>query len=401
MYAASVNANRKTLSLSGIAALKIILFSLYNITYVLFIRGHMKQSVNLILMICFVGLNAADYFFRTNWTIRKSSLFTREFMLVFTASLVITVISLFIEIRNHNVQSYFFTGVLHIILPALCVFFWINTTNETLFDIYFYIFVFRFIFQILIIGSGSFSFENIRSISWFDSKSSVFESSGAHDLLFLTFYFKYKKKNISAFICTILCMISLKRLSFILAPLCLFFFDKISDKPVPKWLLTATKLFFIISPFLYLLLLNDSVDAFFVTRFGIGINKFTTGRIQLVRIFAENRDLLNGFDSSTAYLMKNGYASTNMHCDVVKIFLETTILSLIVLVNNFFEIVKKDTRLYLLMLYAFAVMTTSHFLDYISGWIILHMIVAVVLYEKNKERVSRGNSGMTEPLFIV
>ena len=364
------------LRITRIELLKVGVFFLYNISYVLYVRGYIPQSINLFLIVLFIGLNMLDFLVKNEWKLRKHTFFKRELWLVLWACIVIAAISLIIQLRNHNLQSYMFTGILHI------VFFWIHSTSKEVRDVYFTIFVIRFLFHFILIGAGGFNVNNILAISWFDSKSSVFESSNAHDLLFLVLYYKYRNKKAMSIICMILCMLSFKRLSFILAPLCIIFYDKITDKPVPKSLLLGTKVFFTMSPFIYFTLMSDALNIYFVSQFGITVNQFMTGRLTLVKTVLNQPKILNGYDSTTDFFMHNGFLSWNMHCDVMKLYLETTIVSLIVVVNNFFEIVKKDFRLYLMMVYAFIVLVTSHFLDYISGWIIIYMIVAVVYFDK-------------------
>ena len=375
---------KKTRIPKGIELLKLLLFFFYNFSYVLFKEGYIPQSINLVLLVVFIGICVLQYLHVNHWKWYIHDFFSHEIYLILFTCFVIAVISLGIQIKNGNICGYMFSGILHIVLPIMAVFFWIHTVKEEHRDLYFEVFVLRFIFHFLLIGSGNFSLSNILAISWFDSKSSVFESSNAHDLLFLVFYYKYRKKNLIAFVCMVLCMLSLKRLSFILAPLVFIFFKRLPDKPVSKWLLRATKVLFICSPFFYLFLMSDSVDHYFIQHFNISLNQFMTGRLSLAKIIISRPEILNGYDSTTYYLMHNGFVSTNMHCDVLKMYLEVSIVSLIVLINNIFEIVKKDFRLYLIMMYTGIVLISSHFLDYISGWIIIYMIVACVYYDKVK-----------------
>lgn len=370
----------------GIEATKIVLFFMYNFAYVLFKQGYIPQSINLILLVIFIGICAFQYFSKNNWKYHYRGFFTHELYLLLFACLVIAVISLAIQIEHGQIRGYMFSGVLHIVLPIVAVFFWIHTVRDEYRDIYFDVFLLRFVFHFILIGAGNFSISNILAISWADSKSSVFESSNAHDLLFLVFYYKYRKNNALAFVSMILCMLSLKRISFILAPLIFVFFERIPSKPVPKFILTVFKVLFFLSPYIYLFLMSDTTNAFFVQHFHMSLNQFMTGRLTLAQIMVNRPEILNGYDSTTYYLMHNGFVSTNMHCDVLKVYLETSIVCLVVLVNNLFEIVKKDIRLFIIMLYTCIVLVSSHFLDYISGWIIIYMIVACVYAEAEMKK---------------
>ena len=90
---------------------------------------------------------------------------------------------------------------------------------------------------------------------------------------------------------------------------------------------------------------------------------------------------------SEIYNMSGNVTQFNMHCDLLRIYIETSIVGLAIFVNNYFNITKSNIFKYILMLAYFFIMFSSHAITSFYTWILIYMFMAMF---SNKEKVKDG-----------
>lgn len=361
--------------------LNTITFIGYNLIYTFYMLGILPRSLNLLSLLLFSAVVLVS-------TIQKRSFkFFKEFVLVLIPITFMVLITLAKQIYYFDYNLGQTVGILYVILPIVDAFCIINVTSrEDLMD-YIYIIFFRMILLFVLQNLANFNIQTIMSINWFDSDSSVFESSMAHDFLFITIIFKYLKKQKWAILSTVLCILCFKRLSFILCIFVLFFYDYIpSTKACNVKLLWLSKIFFIIAPLILIYLVSDDGQALFYQIFNMDLNVFTTGRVYYINLVKDNLPYINGYGATNNYLAnlyKDQYVQ-DIHCDLLRLTWECSIVSVILYTNNMFEIIKKHYVLYFMMMYCFVEMFVSHFIEGMSIWLIFYLFIYMVNYDFSK-----------------
>jgi len=319
------------------------------------------------------------------WRIKKISFFI----------IIVILISMARQVFYNDINISLLTGILYVALPILDVFFIVNTSSEEEIKRYLYIIFYRMILLFILTNISNLSLSNILMINWGDSQSSMFESSMAHDFMFMVVVFKYLKKNKLSFISMIFCILCFKRFAFLCAVVFYFFYNFIFKKEeVSKRLITVVKIIFILIPFITLFVVSDTGQEIFYNLFGIPLNQFTTGRTFYINLVLKNMNYYNGY-GSTHYYLSNIYGDTyvtSIHCDLLRIYLECGILAVIICVNNWFSIIKKKRVLFYLMVYAFIEMFVSHFLEGMGIWMILYLFIYLVLYGKGEKSNETTNN---------
>lgn len=366
---------------------KLLLFVLYNFAYVLYMIGIIPRIVNLALLLVFIISCLYKYIIERNKILfTEKDLFKTEFFSALKIVGFFLLVSIIIQIYHHDYQRYLFNEILYNLIPPVIAFFWINTTEKKDCFPYFVVFFLRTIFYFILKNKNNFSLDNIMMISWNDSKSSVFEIVLAHDFLFLEIIFLYFKKEKFAIISLIFCLLSFKRLSFILAIIILILYyvlrkkENILNNSVNKLLLIITLLFFCIVPFFIQWLISDNGISFFYSK-GIDLNKFTTGRTNIVRYVINNIKYFNGYGSSD-YFMEHSFGVYallgSMHCDTLKLYYEVTEIGVIIYFFEMLKIARKHYLIFFMLFYLFLEVTVSHFLDQLSVWNMFFMFAAYV-----------------------
>ena len=289
----------------------------------------------------------------------------REFKLGMGYVLVFFIISIVIQIYNMDFQSYLYSGLLRISLPIL---------NAFKID-------------------KDFNFAGLLSISWSESSSSM-ESSMAHDFIVMEVYFLSRKDNKKAFVSMLLCMLSMKRLSFILAPILFVLAKKLPEinKPVKKSLLRSLKIVAILSPFFMFALYSKASQNFFQNVFNMDLNLKMGGRIAIYDTVVNNIPYFNGYGSINAFLSKFVYSvfgtywNATLHNDFIRIYYETTIVGVVVLANNLVELSKKNYWNFIIVAYLIFVGITSHILNYFSVWVTFYMIIMCTQKESDENK---------------
>jgi len=372
---------------------------MYNLTYVLYMTGFMSRSINFTLLFVFILVCMIEYMLKNDWVLgRQGDLFWPEFRKAMVIVFAFFLISISIQIWHGDVQLYLYTELLYNIIPPLLAFFWINTSYVTERYTYFIIFLLRYTSYFFIADFHNLSLSNIFMISWDDSKSSVFETPYAHDLFFMEIIFLYFGKKKLAFFSMLLCMLYFKRISFILSIVVYVvyillinrkYFGKMFNKwqPVKKFIRYAVFIAMCIMPFFINWVVSDAGILFFRKRFDLNLNEFTTGRIGVIKYTIANIGHFNGYGSSDHFLTTSRlevYRKLgSMHCDILKLYLETTIVGVVVYIYEMVEIAKKNWLIFIMLMYIFIELIASHFLDCIGLFNMFFMFAAMVYAEKH------------------
>lgn len=388
--------------------IKLLLFFMYNLTYVLYMSGYIGRSINLILLFAFIMLCIIEYMLKNDWVLgEKGDFFWPEFRKAMFIVIAFIVISTIIQLFHGDIKGYLYTELLFNIIPPVLAFFWINTTYSYERYTYFVLIFLRNFGYFLIANISNFTINNILRISLNDSGSSIFEIPYAHDFLFSEIIFLYFGKRKMAFLSMILCMLCFKRISFVLSIaifvsyilitntglLKKFFINWISVK---RGIRNIILICMCISPFIIKWIVSDAGMNFFQTKLDLNLNKFTSGRVGIINHITANIGSFNGYGSSDYFLTTNKIADFrkigSMHCDILKLYFETTLLGVFIYVYEMLEIAKKNWIIFLMLMYIFMELICSHFLDALGVWNMFFMFTAMVYAERQNEQQLRINA---------
>lgn len=382
--------------------LKLLVFFLYNVSYVIYMLGYLGRAINLVLLFLYIFLCFIEYYKKNDGIFfAKKDLFRNEFLYAMLSIIVLIGISIIIQVYNKEFNICVFDKIIYNIIPPVLAFFWINTTYSEERYTYFLILLLRNVVYFFAVNFSKLTIDNLLAISWSDSSSSVFETLYAHDFFFLEIIFFFLGKTWLGIISMILCILNFKRISFILSlvVLCLYLFVKRSDKLKACFLqvknINSKVCFFImivicIMPMVLQWLISDAGITFFANNFNIDLNLFTTGRIEIITYTLDNMEYFNGYGSIDHFIKNcpNTYYNTlgSMHCDILELYLETTIVGVVFFFGNMLRIAKKNLVVFGLMMYIFMELIASHFMYSLSVWIMFFMFAAMVYtQQQNRE----------------
>ena len=376
----------------------IFLFALYNFAYVLY-------RVNTINRLLYMGVLGLFFLFEIYVIIDKGHIreriFNKQFRETMLVALLFLIISLCIQFFHGNFQIYLVEELLYFIVPCLVAFVSINFNKAKDIKLYFYIILIKLVLYFILRFWGTFSLAAILSISLSDSNSSIYEIVIAHDFLFLMIVFMYFddfKASVISFVC---CILAFKRLPFLLAIIIMgiYVLGKFVGgiqlgsviKKMINWLNGKFSRYIIFTMFLMMLLLptimgwiySDSGVAWFYDIFSLDLNKVTSGRVNIVN-YALNNFSPNGLGSITNFFETNPVEIyrrvANMHCDVIRLKIEVTIIGYAIYSFVLFRIFKESRLTTLLLLYLVGEMVLSHMADNLNIWLMMYLFTAYLNY---------------------
>ncbi|GHU61329.1 hypothetical protein FACS189418_0810 [Clostridia bacterium] len=384
---------------------RLVCFAAYNFAYILYMLSYISQNIYLFLLFVFCCLNATIYFLSYLNQIGKT-LGKRTLKLSLSYVVTFLVISLGMQIFNGDFSSYLWVGLFRITLPIVSAFFWINTVKESEQKYFFDLLLLRFILHFLWSNLEHMNWQTLLSMSWSNSYSD-FESSLAHDFFILECYFLWKKERKRSFISMIFCMLSMKRLSFVLAPL-LFVFDLLpvyfprfckrikffqqesKKRKVSSLWANLLKIVVIVSPLFMVALYSPAGQDLFYSLFKKDLNVFMSGRVSIYYTLVEAIPYYNGYGSVNHFLSSyvasvfGTYWNAVLHNDYIRIYLETGILGVIAITHSLVELSRKEYWIFVMMVYLMVVAITSHIFNYFSVWVTFYMIVFQLNTEREK-----------------
>ncbi len=318
----------------------------------------------------------------------KSGVFKKEAKLYLLAIGTLAIITVFYQIKN-GFNSFVISEFMYLLLPLLFVILivsvdYINITR--ILDNCFYVVVIVF----LLGNIGMLNPSSIMSIS-FSGSSSPFENGSSMLFVLFELYYltRYGKRNGKSLICLILTVLTLKRISVIMAVLFFIFAPMIKDKKIPRWVFGLTIVFFCAMPFLLEFFYSNSFASFFLARFGIDFNDFTMDRFTRTAYVLGNVDQIKYGYGSVTYFLTNNYgkgdvANRSLHSDLLRIYLECSFVGIFVYNICYFLSVKKDSISFLLLFTIFLQMIFNHPIGAgtVGNWIIIYLMIVYFNYRK-------------------
>lgn len=290
--------------------------------------------------------------------------------------------SLFLQVLAHSFSFQTIKDSLYILSPILYVYLIVESEEEGNFDFYFNVEFFAATLTFLLRALPILTPSNILSISFLNSYS-PFEGIGNADGFFvLFFYYAINKKKSMKWISFILLFLSFKRLHVVFAVMLIIlqpFFEKNKDKKVNSLIFYLTIAFFLVSPSVLSLICNNNFENWFYNEFGMKLDAFTMGRVTTLNYVIDSNRTNLGLGSISDFLAKarmiNPYLADDLHNDIMRIYLEGTVVSLWLMVVNYFSLTKRNLYNYLMVLFAFLVMFSSHILTTCIFWIFAFLFI--------------------------
>lgn len=281
---------------------------------------------------------------------------------------------------------------LYIFCPILYVYLLVNSEKDNDYSFYFKSELIVASIVFIIRAIPLFSTGNIMSIS-FSNSYSPFEGVGNADIFLIMFlYFYLRKEKRLAAISIILLFLSFKRIHLtfaIIFPIIDYLLKKKGITKVNNIVYIITILFFLLSPVIIGILVNDNFSNWFYAKTSMSLNDFTMGRLYTINFISDYQYTNLGLGTISDLLQKlrlsNPWLADDLHCDLMRIFLEGTFISLILLVCNYFKITKKNIYNFLLMVFIFVTMFSSHLLTTFIFWI----FALLFIFENNNKEEYR------------
>lgn len=359
-----------------------------------FYMGHVFVSRNLYLatLLLYISFSFLEILYK-----RKTRyFFVKQSLMALSIVVVFFLISIIIQAKNGVFASYLYVELLYFVIPPLLAFLFVNTLKNIDFQILLVIIFMKMVVYFLLKFGGDISLNNILQINFFDSKSSAFEVVIAHDFFILSLIFLYFKSLRLALLSFFFCFLSFKRLPYLLSLIILVLylvqkynlilitqrfgkrFRVFIEQEASNYFVAVVVGGMLFAYFAMNWLYSDSGILWFYDTFGEELNKFATGRPDIVRYVMEHC-MFNGLGSSTAFMkgLPGAFGILgSMHCDVLRLPYEITVYGFAFYIFTVSKIFKVNNFTMLLLCYFFLEMIISHFADNLNAWIVIYLLVA-------------------------
>lgn len=315
--------------------------------------------------------------------------FVKELKNINIVIFIFTFISLISILINQNYTTETIKEIFYLWIPGIYAFLLLNKLSIKDMDKYFTTLLICFIFGYYLEIYDKLSISNFMDISYADSYS-PFESayvSGAFTSIFL--YFLYRNSKLRSTISFIFVMLSFKRLSIlfcIVISILYYVFDM--KKNVCKKNIIIIKIIFIILPIIIYFYLRPQNIYYINTLFNIDLDKILMGRARIFNEVLESGFISYGYGSTTDLVLKIFPEDGHLHLDLVKIFMEMTVVGLIIFVNNIWNVAGRNRYAILIMMYEFLNLLTSHSLRGVFSWTITYLIIGIILKQSYRREIN-------------
>lgn len=319
----------------------------------------------------------------------KKLKFAKEFKSILFSTIILYTISITLQAFNGEFKFYSIEEVYYLLMPLIFVFLLYGYEKPEKIDNYVNIIYICCIISFITRYYDIFSIENLMKISFNDS-ASPFEGDLAQFFFMLVVYYIYKGYKVRTIVCIALNILSMKRLNLVYMFVFLIIFKFIpKNKKVDNKILFITKLFFILAPFLIYIMCTDDFASWFLLKFDISFDKFTMSRFSIINTVIDENLINYGLGTVTDFLeIRNVPGQTNMHNDILKIYMECTLLGTIVFTNQYFKICSNNYMSYVIMLFAFLELLVAHFLG--PGSILFWICAYILIFYFNSEQYSNS-----------
>lgn len=316
----------------------------------------------------------------------KNGVFQNESKLYLIAIGTLAIITIVYQIFN-GFRSFVIAEFCYLLIPLIFVILVVSVdyTNITrILDTSFYVLLIAFI-----VGNiGVLNPSTITSIN-FSESFSPFENGSSMIFVFFELYFliRYGRRNGKSLVCLILTILTLKRISVIMAIFFFIFVPMLKDKKVPRWVFVLTIVVFCTTPFLLEIFYSSTFASYFFASFGLDFNDFTMDRFtRTAYVLGHLGQIKYGYGSVT-YFLTNNYGKTevanrSLHSDLLRIYLECSFIGVFIYNICYFLSVKKNIISFLLMVTIFLQMVFNHPLGAgtVGNWIIIYLMIVYFNY---------------------
>lgn len=346
------------------------------------------------ILIPVLALPVIWYLYRTRTRFLKTN-FARPFFHMIGLCVFLSAISIVLMMAKNVWNLAFVKEILFMILPMLMAWTLLAFSNKHdcnfIIDCFFYFttatFFIRYGLTLSLSGIGSVSFRD---------SFSPYESELVDIFLPLSFYYMFGNKRLfKAIISILLCWLSMKRIHelFLLLYIVLFiitflfpsFRKHLYYGRLPKFLEIIFIVFVCAFPILLVSALStDVLNTFMIQNFGISFNAFMLGRESMYRAILSNADGIAGLGSTRAISVIL-FGGNDMHSDILRLYLETTLVGLVAYVLMFFSLMKRKWILVLYLGFVLAVMLVSPIITSTIGFTCIY----VILFALDKRTMNR------------
>ena len=310
--------------------------------------------------------------------------------------IILVFISLIFQLINFQFQVEVLKQAFYLILPVIYAYILFSCGKENA-DFYFNTLFICSLVTFLILSKDNLNLASIFSISFADSYS-PFEKIGMADIFLLLFcWYIYRNKKIFAIISALVCVLVFKRFHLIFMVI-YFILSKIRNTNKNQMINKIFRRLCYFLPFIAIFVYSDYVSNLFYFLFNIDLNSFTMGRFNMINYILDsiqNGTYINLGLGTTGKIISDftdGYLS-NMHCDVLRITIETTYLGYFLLVKSHFKIIEKKYFSTLIMLFMFITMFLSYILTMFISWLIFYMFIFSE-EDRKDERIDNNSNPM-------
>lgn len=274
--------------------------------------------------------------------------------------------------------------ILSIVLPATVAVAVAQCSIPRLLDAYAYVLLGKYALYFVLAFGTELSLGSLTAVSWAGS-SSPFESSFAHDLLIIEAYFIVRASRM-AWPAAILTMLSMKRASFLAAPLLLLTGrywrnDRVRPRRGYLYALWAIG---VASPLLVIWAYRPNVARGLESVLGIELDEFTSGRQTIFDIATQSIGEAHGLgwlnrelSAFTAHQFGTVW-NNHLHNDTVRLYLEIGLLGLAIWVTALVFVGRRSRMAAFIVTYALFVLITSHLMTMMNFWITAFVVLALL-----------------------
>ena len=284
---------------------------------------------------------------------------------------------------------------LYFFVPLFLSFFLINVRKGSVDKCISYVF-WAILIAFIIEFRDKLTLTNILSINFLNSYS-PFEGELAFLSMLLVVYYSWKGERFKKIGSLVICFLSFKRITMIFSIFAFVFMKALRNKTVNslkryQWIIIAI---FIAVPVAMNIICSDSFATFFHSMTGIDFNLFVKGRFLAMSVAFNDYQIAGGLGSVRVFLSEyfRNYFNTNirtydLHCDIVRIYLECTILGLFSHVFAYVKSAKSPATLFLIF-YILLECCVNHMF---GGGRSLYWIVAyLIIYSFNNPEFIENN----------
>lgn len=344
---------------------------------------HIKHFV---LLLAVLG-----YFLQNARTIIRNFKASFEFKNIVLLIFGLLLISLVLQVMHGHFEFFTLVEIYYLAIPIVFVeLFYFQHENQDIEGVLtFALYILLISYFVTSYSNGKLSVSNL--ISMLDFRSLFIDSTSAIGEIglvsscctLLEIFFIYKNKKKKAILSFIGVFLGYKRFCVFFAALILIIGLVVPNIKLNKKVLYITIALFIFMPFATQLMCSNSFASWFYRMTGIDFNYFTKTRFSIINTVIDANLTSYGLGTVTHYLeTRNVFRQTNMHNDLLMIYLDCTIIGTGIFTVQLFKIASNSIYAYYMMVFLFGQMFITHCLG--KGTIIVWLLSYMIIYYFNR-----------------